>query len=465
MMEATLMLFPFICSIVYREKVGIYFLFVAIFMAVIGALLSKIFTSDIRFYSAEGFITASLGWVVLSLFGSLPFFLSKEIPSFVDALFETISGFSTTGATILTDVTKLSKCMNFWRCLTHFVGGMGILVLVIAFLPTKSENMNILKAESPGPQVGKIVPKVSDTAKTLYIIYISLTLLAIMSYKLSGMPIYDSICIGLGTAGTGGFVVTKNGCADYSILSQTLICIFMLIFSLNFNLFYLILLKKWKDVLHSEELRVFFGIVVISIILIVINSFKYFANLYEAIHNVSFQVASIISTTGFSTFDYTVLPTFSQNMLLLLMIIGGCAGSTAGGLKVSRVIITFKCIINEIYLQLHPNSVRVIKCEDKIVPNSIVRTTNTYFIIYFVIILFGILLISFDDLDFPTTVSSVFETFNNIGLGLSKIGPKGNFSIFNNISKFVFMFLMLTGRLEIFPIIMLISVNTWRREK
>lgn len=463
MLEAMLLVLPLIVSIIYKESSGLSFIYVGIPLFAIGFLLYKLFASDDKFYSAEGFVTVALGWFVLSIFGALPFVVSKEIPNFLDALFETVSGFTTTGATILTDVTRLSKCMLFWRSFTHFVGGMGVLVLMLAIIPTKSENMQIMKAESPGPKVGKLVSKVSDSAKTLYFIYIFLTLLAIVSYKLSGMPLFDSICIGFGTAGTGGFVVTANGCADYSHLSQTLIGIYMLVFGVNFNIYFLILIKKFKDAFFSEELRVYLCIVFISVVLIVINISNLYANVGEAIHTAFFHVSSIITTTGFAIGDYTVWHDFSQVMLLLLMICGACAGSTAGGMKVSRVVISFKSAMNEIYTQLHPNSVKVIKFEDKPVDKSTIQTVSSYVTIYFIICLIGMLLISLDDKDFTTTVSSVIETFNNIGQGLSQIGPRGNFSIFNYFSKFVFTILMLTGRLEIFPVIILFSKKTWKR--
>ena len=464
MLEAILMILPIVVSIIYNEIAGKYFLYIGVCLFIIGYILYKIFKAeDDKFYSAEGFVTVSLGWIILSICGALPFFVSKEIPDFIDSLFETVSGFTTTGATILVDVTTLSKCMAFWRSFTHFVGGMGVLVLMLAIIPTKSENMQIMKAESPGPKVGKLVSKVSDTARTLYFIYMFLTLLAIISYKLSGMPLFDSICIGFGTAGTGGFVVTKNGCADYGHLSQTLIGIYMLVFGVNFNIYYLILIKKVKDALSSEELRVYLGIVFVSVALIVINIYNIYNTLGESIHEAFFHVSSIITTTGYAIGDYTIWHDFSQVMLLLLMICGACAGSTAGGLKVSRVVISFKAAMNELYTQLHPNSVRALTFEGKPVDKNTKDTVFSYIIIYILIILLGILLISLDDFDFTTTVSSVIETFNNIGLGLSKIGPKGNFSIFNQFSKVVFTILMLTGRLEIFPILILFSNKTWKR--
>ena len=463
--EGVLMLLPFIVALIYKEASGIYFIECAILLVVIGVILQRFFKSDERFYSAEGFVTVALGWIVLSICGALPFFISREIPNFVDCVFETVSGFTTTGATILTDVTKLSKCMNFWRCFTHFVGGMGVLVLILAILPTQSENMLIMKAESPGPQVGKLVPKVSDTARKLYIIYIILTVVAIILYFISGMPVYDSICIAFGTAGTGGFVVTANGCADYNTFSQTLIAIFMLLFGVNFNLHYLISIGKAKLALKSEELRVYLIIVAVSVLMICLNVFELHQSNQETLHNAFFQVSSIMTTTGFAIVDYTLWPVLSRIVLLTLMIIGACAGSTAGGFKVSRVMIGFKVMVNEMYLQLHPNSVRIVKFEDKQVDSTVTRSVQSYALIYIVVIIVGVILIAFENFDFETTISSVFETFNNIGLGLSKLGPTGNFSIFTPYSKIVFVLLMLTGRLEIFPMLILFSKDTWKRSR
>ena len=462
-LEGMLMLLPFIVSLVYGERKGIYFIQCAILLFVVGAILQRFFKSDERFYSAEGFVTVALGWIILSICGALPFFFSEEIPNFVDAVFETVSGFTTTGATILTDVTRLSKCMNFWRCFTHFVGGMGVLVLILAILPTQSENMLIMKAESPGPQVGKLVPKVSDTARKLYIIYIIITIIAIIVYHITGMPTYDAICIAMGTAGTGGFVVTANGCADYNYISQTFIGIFMLLFGVNFNLYYLISIGKIKLALKSEELRVYLLIVAASVFIICLNIFELHQTNQETLHNAFFQVSSIMTTTGFAITDYTLWPVLSRIVLLTLMIIGACAGSTAGGFKVSRLIIGFKMMVNEVYLQLHPNSVRIVKFEDKQVDHAVTRSVLSYTLIYIVITIVGVILIAFENFDFETTLSSVFETFNNIGLGLSKIGPTGNFSIFTPYSKIVFIVLMLTGRLEIFPMLILFSKNTWKR--
>ena len=461
--EGIFMILPLIVSFIYKENSGMYFAVFSLALMALGYILQRVFKKDDKFYSAEGFTTVALGWIVLSIFGALPFYISREIPSYIDSVFETVSGFTTTGATILTDVTKLSKCMNFWRCFTHFVGGMGVLVLVLAIIPTQSENMLIMKAESPGPQVGKLVPRVNNTARTLYNLYVILTLIAIVTYRITGMPLYDSICIGMGTAGTGGFVVTSSGCADYNYVSQSFIAVFMLLFGVNFNLYYLISIRKIKYAIKSEEFRVYVFIVVFSIAIIFINCIMNIGYSSHLLHNVFFQVSSIMTTTGFAICDYTKWPIFSRNTLLVLMIIGSCAGSTAGGFKVSRLIIGVKAIFNEIYLQLHPTSVKIVKYEGKPVEPATIRSVFSYTLVYAIIVIVGIMLITLENFDFETTVSSVLETFNNIGLGLSKLSPSGNFSIFSYPSKIVFIVLMLAGRLEIFPMILLFSKNTWKR--
>ena len=462
--EAFCMVLPLFCSIIYKEKVFIYFLIVIGLLLFLGFLLSFKTPSDTRFFTAEGFLIVAIGWIMLSIFGALPFFLSGEIPHYIDALFETVSGFTTTGATILTNVESLSKGLLFWRSFTHFIGGMGALVLMLAILPTNSDDMLIMKAESPGPQVGKLKPRVRDTAKYLYLIYVSITTIVIISLFISGMPFFDSLCIGFGAAGTGGFVVTNDGINSYGTISKLLIAFFILLYGVNFNIYYSILNKKVKDALASEELKTYLLIVVFATIGIGINVFNIFKDTFKTFLESFFQVASIITTTGYSTYDYTEWSMFSQVILLSLMIVGGCAGSTGGGFKVSRIIILIKSAINELYLQLHPHSVKVVKYENKPISIGLIRTIASYATIYMSFIVFGTILISLDNFDFATTFSSVIETFNNIGLGLSKIGPKGNFSIFSYFSKLVFIVLMITGRLEIFPIMILFSKKTWRRE-
>lgn len=466
--EGMLMALPLLCSIIYRERAGIWYLISGVLIYLIGNLLCRNKTESQAFYTSESFVTVGLGWIVLSFFGAMPLFLSGDIKHFIDALFETMSGFTTTGATIIDNVEAMNRCNLLWRSFTHFIGGMGILVLVLAIIPAKSDNMLIMKAESPGPEVERIVPHVKDTAKMLYIIYVCLTIIAIVSYKISGMDLFDSICIGFGTAGTGGFSVLNSSCADYNEISKLLITIFMVIFGVNFNIYYLIILYKFKDVIKSEEFKAYIGILVLSIILItgnIIINTNLYTNIITAIRDVSFMVSSIMTTTGYAVVDINSWPMFSKVILLTLMAIGGCAGSTAGGFKVVRVIILIKEAFNELYLQIHPNAIRVLRVENKIITEKTRRTLNGFFIVYVLIFVISIALISIEGYDFETTVSSVAETFNNIGVGLSKVGPKGNFNIFSYPSKIIFIFLMLIGRLEIFPVVALFNFKTWNREK
>lgn len=466
--EGMLMVLPLICSIIYRETAGIWYLVSGIFIYLIGSFMSRNKSKNQAFYTSESFVTVGLGWIVLSFFGAMPLFLSGDIKHFIDAMFETMSGFTTTGATIVDNVEIMNKCNLLWRSFTHFIGGMGILVLVLAIIPAKSDNMLIMKAEAPGPEVERIVPHVKDTAKMLYIIYICLTIIAIVSYKISGMNMFDSICIGFGTAGTGGFSVLNTSCSSYGEISKILITIFMVLFGVNFNIYYLIILYKFKDVFKSEEFKVYIGILLTSIILITTNivlNTDLYKNVITAFKDVSFMVSSVMTTTGYAVTDINNWPMFSKVILLTLMGVGGCAGSTAGGFKVVRVIIVIKEAFNELYYQIHPNAVRVLRVENKVISDKTRRTLNGFFIVYVLIFVLAIAIISIEGYDFETTVSSVAETFNNIGVGLSKVGPKGNFNIFSYPSKVLFIFLMLIGRLEIFPVVALFNFRTWNREK
>lgn len=461
------MIIPIICGLLYRESATIYFVFCSLFTFIIGSLFSIKKPENQSFYLAESFITVSFGWIFLSIFGAIPFVISGEIPHFIDALFETISGFTTTGATIVNNVEIMSRCILLWRSFTHFVGGMGVLVLMLAIIPTQSNNMLIMKAESPGPEVGRILPHVKDTAKILYIIYVFLTVLAIVCYILSGMPVFDSICIGLGTAGTGGFSVLNTSCASYNPVSQTLISIFMLMFGVNFNIYYLFLIRKYDNAIKSEEFRAYIIIVVFSIFSITFNAFSKLAHIYslhDCFHNALFSVSSVMTTTGYSIFDITMFPTESRFILLMLMFVGGCAGSTAGGIKVARILLATKVARNEIHCQIRPNSLRYIKFDGKKVSENTISTMVAFIIVYMCIFIISVFLISFENYDFETTISSVAETLNNIGIGLGEIGPKNNFNIFHYPSKIVFMLLMLIGRLEVYPIVVLFSKKAWKRE-
>ena len=463
-LEGFMMLIPIIPAIIYKEHVGILFLIISLITIFIGFLLCLEKPKDNIFFASESFVVVALGWLLFSFFGALPFFFSQEIPNFIDCMLETISGFTTSGITIINDVEIMSRTMLFWRSFTHLVGGMGVLVLMLCILPTQSDNMLMMKAEATGIDVSRFMPHVKDTALILYKIYLFLTLITIICYVLSGMPIFDSICIAFGTAGTGGFSVLNTSCATYGRLSQTLIAIFMLVFGVNFNIYFMILLKQFGYVKKSEELRWYIIIVLSSIVLITINVVNALGDdIVNTLHDSFFNVATIISTAGFAANDHMRWPIFSRTILCLLMFIGGCAGSTAGGFKVSRVVVLIKEFINELRYQTHPHSVKLVKYDGKVLSRRTINTVNMYLVAYVAVFILGFLLISIDGFDFETNISAVATTFNNVGIGLGELG-KNNFNIYSYFSKIVFSFLMLIGRLEIFPMIILFSKNTYRRQ-
>lgn len=464
--EAFLMLLPCITAIIYKDHTGIYFLIVMIMCWFIGWLAVHKKPENTVFYAREGFVTVALSWVLLSFFGALPFWISGEIPSLVNAVFETISGFTTTGASILNNVEGLSHSMLMWRSFTHWVGGMGVLVFLLAILPLAGGgySMHIMRAESPGPSVGKLVPKVKATAKLLYLIYFSMTVLEMVLLLVGGMSFFDALTTSLGTAGTGGFGIKNNSIAFYdSYYLQGVITVFMILFGINFNVYYLFWTKRPKEALKSEEARTYLGIILVSTLLIAWNVRGYFPTLFDAVHHAAFQVGSIITTTGFSTVDFDQWPQFSKTILIWLMFIGACAGSTGGGMKVSRIIIWLKETLKELASLIHPRSVKAVKLEGKPMEHNVVRSANAFFIVYMFIFAVSILLVSLDEFDFTTTFTAVAATFNNIGPGLGVVGPMGNFSEFSVMSKLVLMFDMLAGRLEIFPMLLLFTPGTWRK--
>ncbi len=463
--EAILMLLPIITAVIYREREIRFFVITAIACAIFAILISPKRPKDMKLYTREGFVSVALSWVLLSVFGCLPFFISGEIPHFVDALFETVSGFTTTGASILDNVEGLSHCMLLWRSFTHWIGGMGVLVFVLAVLPTSgADNIHIMRAESPGPSVGKLVPKVRSTAKILYIIYLIMTIVEFVLLVCGGMPVFDSICISFGTAGTGGFAVKNTGLADYTFYQQMITTIFMILFGVNFNVYFLFYARKPKDALKSEEARSYLLILFAAAILITWNVRGYFSSIFESFHHSLFQVASIMTTTGFSTFDFDAWPSFAKAILVLLMFIGACAGSTGGGIKVSRVAILVKTVLKEMSSMIHPNSVKIIKWEGKPIEHNVLRSINTYLATFILIFVTSLLIVSFDNFDLITSFTAVAATFNNIGPGLAIVGPTRNFADFGILSKCVLIFDMLAGRLELFPMILLFSVRTWRKQ-
>lgn len=461
--EAALMILPAIVAAIYREK-GLYAFLITIGICLlIGIPLALHKPKNKIFFSKEGFVSVALGWVILSLAGALPFYISGEIPSYVDALFEIISGFTTTGSSILKDVEALSYGMLFWRSFSHWIGGMGILVFILAILPmTGGERMHILRAESPGPSIEKLVPKIKTTAILLYSIYIGMTLIQIILLLIGNMPVFDAVTLTFGTAGTGGFAIKNSSIADYSIYDQNVITIFMFLFGVNFNIYYLLLFRKFKNVLKSEELRFYFIIVISAIVLISLNlgGLKHF---FSSIQVAAFQVSSVITTTGYATVDFNNWPEFSKMILVFIMFIGACAGSTAGGIKVSRIVILFKSLGKELSYLLHKRSVKILRFDGNKIEHETLRSINIFFFSYILIFAVSVLLVSLDNFDFTTNFTAIAATLNNVGPGLGNVGPIGNFGAFSDLSKIVMMIDMLAGRLEVFPLILLLTPNTWKK--
>ena len=431
------------------------------------ALISKGARRD--FYAREGLLCVGSSWIVISLFGCLPFWLSGEIPSFIDALFEIASGFSTTGASIVANVEGLSRGVLYWRSFSHWLGGMGVLVFLLALLPSsggKNEGftMHLFRAESPGPEVGKLVPSLKKTARVLYLTYIALTVLNFIFLIVGGMPLFDSVCTALGTAGTGGFGIKNDSMASYSPYLQNVTTVFMLLFGINFSCYYLLLLGKVKNILRDEELRMYLGLILGVVALIVLNTRHLFGSLGEAIRHAAFQVAAIITTTGFATADFDVWPTLSKMLLLLLMAIGACAGSTGGGMKCSRVLLLFKNLKRNVARILQPNKVQVIRINGKTVGEQTVSNTGAYLAAYVILLIVSALLLSIDGHSFATTFSAALSCMNNIGPGLDAVGPTCNYALFSPFSKIVLIVDMLAGRLEIFPILILFSPRAWRKK-
>ena len=423
-----------------------------------------------RMFSAqEGFAATGLSWIFMSAFGALPFFLSGQIPSYVDAFFEMVSGFTTTGASILTDVEALSRCNLFWRSFSHWLGGMGVLVFLLAVVPGARKNggtgIYLMRAESPGPSVDKLTPHLRQTAMILYGIYILLTVLCIVCLLLGGMPVFDSFCIAFGTAGTGGFAIKNSSMGGYSYFLQTVVTVFMFLFGVNFSLYYMLLLRKFKAVFKNEELRLYFGIAAGSIVLIAINISRMYNTVYEAVHHAAFQVVSIMTTTGYGTVDFEQWPAFSKAILLSLMFIGASAGSTGGGLKVSRVLLLMKSIRRTIRKALHPRRVQPVYMDGRAVSEEVCDNVNAYLAIYCVILVLSFVIISADDFSIGTNFSAVASCFNNIGPGFELVGATQNFSIYSDLSKIVLSLDMLLGRLEIFPLLLLLSPDTWSRRR
>lgn len=461
--EAGLMILPCIVALIYREQSGYAFLITIGICLIIGIPLILRKPKNRVFFAKEGFVTVALGWISMSILGALPSYISREIPHYPDALFEVISGFTTTGSSILSDIEALSYCILFWRSFTHWIGGMGILVFILAILPMAGgESMHILRAESPGPSVGKLVPRMRTTAVLLYSIYLFMTIIQIILLLVGGMSLFDSLTITFGTAGTGGLAIKNDSMASYSPYLQTVVTVFMFLFGVNFNVYFLLLYKKFKEAIKCEELKWYCIIVATSIALISLN-LGGFKNFFGSIHHAAFQVTSIISTTGYATVDFNTWPTFSKFILLILMFFGACAGSTAGGIKISRIIILIKTIGKEMSYLVHRRSIKILKFEGHRIEHETLRSINVFFVTYIGIFAISLLLVSLDNFDFTTSFTAVAATLNNVGPGFEVVGPMGNFGGFSDLSKFVMMFDMLVGRLEIFPILLLFAPSTWEK--
>lgn len=462
-LEGLFMLIPVLVALIYREHNGMWFAIVAVCALVFGAVVTHKKPESNVFYMREGCIATAMSWFIMSVIGCLPFFLSGEIPSFIDALFETVSGFTTTGSTILSDVESLSYCMLFWRGFTHWIGGMGVLVFLLAVIQmTGGSNMNLLRAESPGPAVGKLVPRMMHTARILYVIYLGMTVILFVLLVCGKMSVFESLTTAFSTAGTGGFGIRNDSLASCSPYIQWVVTIFMILFGVNFNAFYFLLLRKWKLLLHMEEVWAYFGVIVAAILIIMTNTYGWVGNVMENLRNTSFQVGSIITTTGFMTVDFDQWPSLSRYVMLFLMMIGACAGSTGGGMKVSRFLLSVKSALRELNSYLFPKSIKKIKMDGKTVDEEAIRGINVYFTAYMLLVILSTFLVCLDGTDLVSGFSSVLGTFNNIGPGLAKYGPACNFGVASTFSKCVYIFDMLAGRLEIFPVLILLYPPSWR---
>ena len=462
--EGVLMLLPVIVALVYREKNGLYFLAAAIGCILLGIAMFWRKAKSQVFYLKEGCVATALSWIIMSILGCLPFCLSGQIPSFTDALFETISGFTTTGASVVNDVEALDNCMLFWRSFTHWIGGMGVLVFLLAIVPMQGgSHMNLMKAESPGPSVGKLVPKVRHTARILYAIYFGMTVIECILLLIGKMPVMDALCISFGTAGTGGFGIRADSCAGYSPYLQWVITIFMICFGINFNFYYYLLFCQVKKAVSMEEVKTYLAVILAAVAIIFCELMRVGGGALTHLREAAFQVGSIITTTGYATADFNLWSERCRVVLVLLMFIGACAGSTGGGIKVSRFVILVKTLGKELGSYIHPNSVKKIKMDGKPIEHEVVRAVNVYFITFILIFATSVFLVSFDDTDLITNFTAVAATINNIGPGLEMVGPCANFFHLSGFSKYVLMFDMLAGRLELFPLLILLHPTIWKQ--
>lgn len=461
---AALMILPFTVSIYYGEDYGKYFLLCSLVMFMVGLFLTRKRPKYTKFYAKEGFVITAICWILLSITGCLPFFLSKSIPSFTNALFECISGFTTTGASILHEVESLPRCMNFWRCFIQWIGGMGVIVFMLALIPLSGgQDLYLMKAESPGPNVGKLVPKIQKTAYYLYAIYFALTMLQIISLVIAEMPFFDSVCTSFATTSTGGFGVKNDSICGYSPAIQYVTTLFLFLSGFNYNFYFFVWIKRFRDAISMQEIKLYIAVFFGSIAIITANIFQTGYTLEESFRHASFQVGSIMTTAGFSSANFDVWPGLSKSILVLLMFIGGCAGSTCGGIKVSRILIYLKTVKKEIAQLCHPRNVKVIKIDGKPLAHNVLRSANSFLIVYMMIFVCSTLLISVDEFDLVTNFTAVASALGNIGPGLSLVGPTRNFDLYSGFSKYVLMFDMLAGRLELFPLLVCLSPSTWKK--
>lgn len=462
--EGAIMALPCLIALVFHEQTGFAFLLCMLICLTIGFAGTARRPRETEIYTKDGMVAVSLAWLVLSLFGALPFVMTGEIPNYVDALFEIISGFTTTGASIVSDVEALSHATRFWRSFSHWIGGMGVLVFILMMFPVRSgSQMNLMKAESPGYNVSKFVPHVRDTAKILYRIYLVMTIVQILILLASGMYWFDALCITFGSAGTGGFGVLNDSCASYTPFQQVVTSVFMIAFGVNFSFYYLLTTRRARDAFRMEEVRAYLGIILAAIVIISFDTLRMYASAGECVRAALFQVASIITTTGYSTTNFDLWPSLSKEILLLLMCIGACAGSTGGGLKVSRILIFLRAAKRGIRSYVHPHNVMKVRMDGEPVSEEQVGSVYIFLILYVFVFALSVLVVSVDGFSFGTNFSAVAATLNNIGPGLEVVGPMSNFSTYGYLSKAVLMFDMLAGRLELFPVLVMLNPDVWTK--
>ena len=476
MSVGVLMFIPVSAGIFFKEEDTLEILLVAVLTTVIGALIQLVKPKKNNIRAKEGFVITAMAWIMLSIAGAVPFIASGSIPDFTDAVFETASGFTTTGASVIPDLEVIPRCIILWRSFTHWIGGMGILMFMMIFIPTNADDMNIMRAESPGPSVEKMVPKVKETARNLYIIYGTMTIILIIALCIAGMPFFDSVCLSFGTAGTGGFGIHGDSVAGYSTACQNIITVGMIMFGVNFNVYFLIITRKFRNLLKCEEVMWYLIIYFFASAMVTLGTFRgiplfagaegveSFETVKASMHHSFFQVASVMTTTGYATVDFNKWADMPRAVMVLVMFIGACAGSTGGGMKVSRWVLYFKQMAREFQNYIHPKAVKSIRLDGKPVNNNILRTTNVFLMAYMFIFIVSFIIVLLDGFDMVTSFTAVTATINNIGPGLGMVGPSGSFKDFSILSKWVFIFDMIAGRLELFPILIMLAPGTWRRK-